>query len=816
VKYEPTKIEPKWQARWEREGIFRALYSPGQPKMYVLEMFPYPSGDLHMGHLRNYTLGDVLARYFRHRGYAVLHPIGYDAFGLPAENAAIKQGVHPREWTFANIDKIRAQMRLLGYSYAWERELTTCEPEYYRWTQWIFLKFLEKGLCYRKGATVNWCSSCKTVLANEQVVSGRCWRCDTPVVPKDLEQWFLRITAYGDDLLEALNDLEQWPEKVRIMQENWIGRSTGLEIEFALEGGGAVPVFTTRADTIFGVTFLCLSPWHPLVEGLAARAGRKDEVLRFRETVPERDRTSVAGLFTGGFASHPFTGERLPVWVADYVLQEYGTGAVMGVPAHDSRDFRFAMDHRIPVKWVIYPREGEWSQSAAFIDDGVLRESGEFSGLSSEEGRLKIAERAQERGLGRQAVQYRLRDWLISRQRYWGCPIPVIYCPTCGTVPVPERDLPVLLPSEVEFTGSGNPLESSSAFVNTKCPTCGRDARRETDTMDTFVDSSWYFLRFAGGNDAGEAVNAQEARYWMPVDHYIGGIEHAVLHLLYARFISRVLHDIGVSPRKEPFRRMFTQGMVTLGGAAMSKSRGNSVSPEPLAEKYGVDTARLYILFAAPPEKDLEWDDSAVAGPFRFLVRVWDTFQRHKEDMPAGAPPDATDSISARFLKKTHALIKAVTEDIEKRLHFNTALAKMMEFLNELQEVEEDAARDPQTRKAFAWALEKLMVLLAPFAPHICEEMWEQSGQPGLASLAEWPPYDAAHLAERVVNYVVQINGKVRDVFSAPVEWGRDEVLGAATEREKVKKYLKSRRITKSVVVPGRIVSFQVEEDAGT
>jgi leucyl-tRNA synthetase len=812
VNYEPTKIEPKWQERWQKEGLFTARRISGRPKKYVLEMFPYPSGDLHMGHLRNYTIGDVLARYFRQKGFAVLHPIGYDAFGLPAENAAIKHQVHPRDWTYANIEKIRRQMRLLGCSYAWERELATCEREYYRWTQWIFLRLLERGLAYRKEAAVNWCPSCQTVLANEQVVGGRCWRCDSSVTLRSLEQWFLRITAYAEDLLNGLKELEQWPDKVKIMQENWIGKSEGLEIDFGLEGAGAVRVFTTRADTIFGVTFLCLSPWNPLVDSIAERSGRKDEVARFRATAPERDRTSVAGLFTGGFAIHPFTGERIPVWIADYVLQEYGTGAVMGVPAHDIRDFQFALEHGIPVKWVVFPCDGDLKKDAAFVDDGILRDSGEFSGLSSSEARKRIAEVAESRGIGQQTVKYRLRDWLISRQRYWGCPIPVIYCPSCGIVGVPDSDLPVLLPEDVRFTGSGNPLATSQEFLKTTCPRCGREATRETDTMDTFIDSSWYFLRFAGGNDPNTAVNADEAGYWMPVDHYIGGIEHAVLHLLYARFITRFLYDIGLSPVQEPFQHLFTQGMVTRGGAAMSKSRGNIVSPEPLAEKYGVDTARLYILFAAPPEKDMEWDDSAVAGPFRFLGRVWDMYLRYRDLMPVGHQPAAQDSVSREMVKKTHRLIKNVTDDIEKRLHFNTALAKMMEFLNDLQEFE-NRAQEVEQKRAFAWAMEQLILLLAPFAPHICEELWELGGHQGLVSLASWPQYDPAYLTDTLVNYVVQINGKVRDQFTAPAEWGQEEILEMARNREKVMRHLAGARIARSVVVPGKIVSFQVEKN---
>ncbi|MHA2620826.1 MAG: leucine--tRNA ligase [bacterium JZ-2024 1] len=810
MKYEPTRIEPKWQERWANAGVFRAHPDPGKPKKYVLEMFPYPSGELHMGHLRNYTIGDILARYFRQKGYAVLHPIGYDAFGLPAENAAIKHGVHPRDWTFANIEKIRTQMKLLGFSYDWEREFATCDPEYYRWTQWIFLKMLERGLAFRKKAAVNWCPSCGTVLANEQVVGGRCWRCDSPVILKDLEQWFLKITAYAEELLEGLKELTGWPEKVRVMQENWIGRSEGLEIDFALQDGGTVRVFTTRADTIFGVTFLCLSPWNPLVDHIAEKSGKKEEVALFRERAPERDRTSVEGVFTGGFAIHPFTRERVPIWIADYVLQEYGTGAVMGVPAHDTRDFDFAIRNRLPIKWVVRPVEGEGSRDSAFVEDGIMVESGPFTGLSSEEGRLRVAEAAEAGKFGKRTVQYRLRDWLISRQRYWGCPIPVVYCGACGVVGVPESELPVLLAEDVAFTGSGNPLEGSSSFVKTVCPKCGGPARRETDTMDTFIDSSWYFLRFAGGNEPSCAVERAEADYWMPVDHYIGGIEHAVLHLLYSRFFGRFLKEIGVTIYAEPFRHLFTQGMVTLGGVAMSKSRGNVVSPEPLALKYGVDTARLYIIFAAPPEKDLEWDDSAVAGPYRFLIRVWEMFQRYREEMPVGHPPRVEGPDGITVLKKMHSLIKGVTEDIEKRFHFNTAVAKMMEFINTLQTLE-GRLQERDGRRLIAWALEQFIILLTPFAPHICEEMWEQSGHTGFASLAPWPFYDEKYLAEDYATYVVQINGKVRDQFVAPKDWGDQAVLEAVKEREKVKKYLAGNTILKAIVVPGKIVSFQVK-----
>ncbi len=805
MEYRPREIEQKWQAAWRAAGLFRPERRPDRPKKYVLEMFPYPSGSFHMGHMRNYTIGDVLARYFWMTGHAVLHPMGWDAFGLPAENAAIKHQIHPREWTENNIATIKKQMEMMGFSYDWDREISTCDPSYYRWTQWIFLQMYHRGLAYRAQAWVNWCPNCETVLANEQVIGGKCWRCEAQVVLRRLKQWFLRITAYAEDLLKGLEDLQEWPEKVRIMQKNWIGRSEGVELRFQLENGKPLPIFTTRADTLFGVTFVGISTFHPELETLLEGAPHLQEVLSFRERAPEREHGNMEGVDTGLHARHPFTGEWVPVWVADYILHEYGTGAVMGVPAHDTRDYDFAQKHGLPVRPVVYP-PGEEMCPVPYTEYGVLKDSGPFTGLSSEEAQKAIARAAEEKNLGGPRVQYRLRDWLISRQRYWGCPIPILYCEKCGIQPVPEKDLPVLLPPDIRFTGRGNPLEQAQDFVRTRCPKCGGSARRETDTMDTFVDSSWYFLRYPDPRNSEKPASLEVLRTWMPVDHYIGGIEHAILHLLYSRFFTRFLHDLGLSPVREPFRHLFTQGMVTLGGVAMSKSRGNIVEPERMAEQYGVDTARLYVLFAAPPEKNMEWDDSAVAGPHRFLVRLWNLVQAEKDLFPAPESPVPSTEKGEALLRATHRLMEGVRKDME-RFRLNTAIAKMMEFLNQA----ETYARDPGREDAvLAFALETLVRLLHPFAPHITEELWHQMRHEDFLLDTPYPRPEDRWLQVQTVRYPVQINGKIRDELEVPADLSREEILALAKSRDRVRKYLEGAQILREIVVPGRIISFQI------
>ena len=638
-RYNFRLTEKKWQERWERDDAYRVGEDPGRRKYYCLEMFPYPSGNLHMGHVRNYAIGDVVARYHRMRGFAVLHPMGWDAFGLPAENAAIKHGIHPSRWTRDNIKNMRRQLKSMGVSYDWSREVAACHPGYYRWTEWLFLQLYHRGLAYRKQAAVNWCPACATVLANEQVVDGRCERCDTEVTKKSLNQWFFRITAYAERLLTDLDKLQGWPEKVRIMQENWIGKSTGAEVQFAAGDGTPLPVFTTRPDTIYGVTYMVLAPEHPFVEQMLAQQNDNGALRAFVNRVrvqSEIDRTSTeaekVGVFTGAHAVHPLTGERLPIWVANYVLPEYGTGAVMGVPAHDQRDLEFARKYRLPVRVVIQPLGQDLdaaTMAEAYSEPGLMTASGEFDGIDSEVAKLRIIQLLAERGKGREQVNYRLRDWLISRQRYWGAPIPIVYCDKCGIVPVPESELPVLLPLDVAFEPTGeSPLLKAKDFLNTRCPQCGEPARRETDTMDTFVCSSWYYLRYCDPRDGEHAFARDKVDYWMPVDQYIGGVEHAILHLLYSRFFMKVLCDLGLAPVDEPFTNLLTQGMVLKDGAKMSKSKGNVVSPEEIIEHYGADTARLFILFAAPPERDLDWSDQGVEGAYRFINRVWRLFEK--------------------------------------------------------------------------------------------------------------------------------------------------------------------------------------------
>jgi len=809
--YDAQRIEMKWRERWERIPLYRAQADPARPKYYVLEMLPYPSGTLHMGHLRNYTIGDAVARYKRMRGFNVLHPMGWDAFGLPAENAAIERGLHPREWTLRNIAEMTRTLRRYAFSYDWSREISTCEPEYYRWNQWFFLKMLERGLAYRKKSLVNWCPECATVLANEQVVDGCCWRHPrTPVEQRDLEQWFLKTTAYAEQLLEDIRQLEGlWPERVLAMQRNWIGRSEGAEIVFRLEDGRAIPVFTTRVDTIFGATCVLLAPEHPLTAELVDGAGR----LRVKAMMDSRAQKQLAefdkeGVFTGRYAVNPYNGERLPVWVANFVLMEYGAGAVMAVPAHDQRDFEFCRKYGIEIRPVIRPAGGELARAAlleeAFVEDGVLENSGEFSGLPSEEARRRMTAKAEREGFGKAAVTYRLKDWGISRQRYWGTPIPVIHCPQCGIVPVPENQLPVPLPLNVRITGRGrSPLESVPEFVQAACPRCTAPARRETDTMDTFVDSSWYFYRYCDPRNDRLPYDPELIAYWFPIDQYIGGIEHAILHLIYSRFFCKVMRDIGLIRHDEPVRSLFTQGMVLKDGAAMSKSRGNVVGADELADRYGADTGRLFVLFAAPPEKELEWQDAGVEGMHRFLARTYRFLTRNAERARSGAAGQA--EADRRALRKLHQTVRKVTQDLESRWHFNTSIAAVMELMNELHALE-DRLSGPVLQEA----LEKVTLMLAPFVPYLAEELWEELGRQGPVFEQPWPGYDEELAREEEAEIVVQVNGRVRSRIRAAFGASREELERRALEDDKIQGFLKGKQLVKVVVVPDKLVNVVV------
>ncbi|HIQ50040.1 MAG TPA: leucine--tRNA ligase [Nanoarchaeota archaeon] len=724
-------IEKKWQKRWEEAGIFKVKEDPSKKKVYVLEMFPYPSAYfLHMGHVRNYTIGDVIARYLRMRGFNVLYPMGYDAFGLPAENAAIQTGIHPKVYTENAIEKIMEQQKKLGLSYDWSRVIATCYPEYYKWNQWFFLKFLEKGLAYRKKAPVNWCPKCKTVLANEQVEHGKCWRCNSKVEIKHLEQWFFKITAYAERLLKDLEKID-WPENIKEMQRNWIGKSEGAEIVFKIEGENKeITVFTTRADTIFGVSFIALAPEHPLVEELVKGTELEEKVKEFARKVVLEERfertEKKEGMFLGKYAIHPITGEKIPIWIANFVLMEYGYGAVMGVPAHDQRDFEFAKKYNLPIKIVVRPENHELKEplEKAFEEDGILVNSGEFTGLKSAEARKRIIEFLEKIGKGKKAVQYKLRDWLISRQRYWGTPIPVVYCEKCGIVPVPEDELPVVLPENVKFTGEGNPLEKCEEWVNTICPKCKGKAKRETDTMDTFVDSSWYFLRYCSPKENSKPFDENAVKYWMPVDIYIGGAEHAVMHLLYARFFTKVLYDLGLIDFEEPFLKLFNQGIVYKDGAKMSKSKGNVVTPDEISEKYGIDTARFFLMFVASPDKQMEWTEKGIEGAYRFIKRFID-FILHAQGGDGNL-----DELAFNELKR---VAKAVAKHIENFEH-NLALKEIVIFVDWLREIEKHVSKELLKK-----IKETLVLLLCPFTPHICEELWEKLGKKPFASIQPWP-----------------------------------------------------------------------------
>jgi len=825
-RYQPKKIEEKWQRIWEEGKSFRVSENSRLPKYYLLEMFPYPSGQIHMGHVRNYSIGDVIARYKRMRGYNVLHPMGWDAFGLPAENAAIERGVHPAKWTMENIAYMRDQLKKMGFSYDWEREFATCDESYYRWEQLFFIEMFRRGLAYKKLSTVNWCEKCRTVLANEQVEGGRCWRCEQEVGVRELEQWFFRTTAYAEELLGELDHLTGWPEKVLAMQRNWIGKSVGAEILFPLMGREeALNVFTTRQDTVYGATFVSLAVEHPLALELSRSTPQERTVREFVERIQRinqtrrgADEAEKEGLFTGAYCMNPFTGEKIPIYLANFVLMEYGTGAVMAVPAHDQRDFEFARKYGLPVRVVIQPqgkRIKAEEMAEAFVEDGVMVSSGPFTGLRSSEGREKLAAYLEEKGWGKKDIRYRLRDWGISRQRYWGAPIPILYCDSCGALPVPEAELPVVLPKDVEFSGEGgSPLAKLPEFFKASCPKCGGPARRETDTMDTFVESSWYFARYACPDEQDAPLDKARVAYWMPVDQYIGGIEHAVLHLLYARFFTKVLRDLGWIALGEPFTNLLTQGMVIKDGAKMSKSKGNVVDPDFLIERYGADTARLFALFAAPPEKDLDWSDQGVEGAYRFLTRLW-RFVSHYRDVLASAASDLDPkelSPTLRELRRQiHRTIKKVTDDIEGRFHFNTAIAAVMELFNALSLAGKDESIWKDGTPLIKGGVETLVVLLYPFVPHMASELWESLGHRNSLEEIRWPGYSEEALEEERWLIVVQVDGRVRGRITVPADASNEFIEAEALADPKVKGFLHGKEIQRVIQVPRRLVNIVLE-----
>ena len=817
-KYIPQNIEKKWQKIWHDTNAFETHFDLGKKKYYILEMFPYPSGNLHMGHVRNYSIGDVVARFKKMQGFNVIHPMGFDAFGMPAENAAIQHGIAPAKWTYSNIENMTRQQKELGLSYDWNREVLTCREDYYKHTQKIFNMFYEKGLAYKKEAKVNWCEKCHTVLANEQVEEGKCWRCKTPVIKKGLSQWFFKITDYADRLLADLDKLPGWPERVKTMQRNWIGRSTGTQFSFTVEGmDEKILVYTTRVDTVYGVTYMVLAPEHPLVEKLIAHNPEKDKLEAFIFEMKNQNdlaRTSEdapkLGMPTGSYAIHPLTGERIPIWIANYVLYEYGTGAVMAVPEGDQRDWEFAKKYKLPIHMVIQNKEHDLvldNMEQAYDEDGYLVNSGEFDGLTSAEARQKITEKLEKMGIGEGKVNYRLRDWLISRQRYWGCPIPVVYCPTCGTVLVPDDELPVKLPEDVDFvTDATSPLETNKEFLYCRCPKCGGDAKRETDTMDTFIDSSWYFLRYCDPKNDKIPFDKEKCDYWMQVDQYIGGIEHAILHLLYARFFTKVLHDAGMVTASEPFENLLCQGMVLKDGGKMSKSVGNVVSPEEIVSQYGADTARLFILFAAPPEKDLEWSERGVEGSYRFLKRVWSIVGTYHQ-LALNDNTLSKDELALR--RKLHQTIAKVTEDLDGKFAFNTAISAIMELVNDMYKFAE--AHKEINANLKTEVLRNLLILLAPFVPHIIEELWQTlHASEKSVHEASWPVVDSSALVVDTVEIAVQVNGKLRATMEVSVSLQNNELEEKAKQLPGVQKFVEGKTIVKCVVIPKRIVNIVV------
>jgi leucyl-tRNA synthetase len=869
VRYNPAEIEPRWQEKWASDPTLYAAEPPssGKPKYYVLEMLPYPSGQLHMGHVRNYSIGDALARYKWMEGANVLHPMGWDAFGLPAENAALKNNTPPREWTLANIAAMRRQMQRLGLSYDWQTEIATCLPEYYRWNQWFFLKMFEAGLAYRRKSRVNWCPQCATVLANEQVVNGCCWRHEDQLVEqRDLEQWFFRITKYAQELLDGLDKLDGWPDKVRTMQRNWIGRSEGAQIDFRMEGADCVidndcedeekqarkngkrvlapakavdapvdadaeriSVFTTRVDTIYGATSLQLAPEHPLITAFAEGNPKlADEVSGLKEQQKKaRESGDVGaiekhGVFTGRFAINPFSGERLPVWAANYVLMDYGTGAIMSVPAHDERDFEFANKYGLEIRIVVLPRRTEEPTPDGVPDekvlpyseeDSLLINSGEFNMMGCQEAQKKMAEFAEEHGFGKATITFRLKDWGVSRQRYWGTPIPMIYCDRDGIVPVPEDQLPVLLPEQITITQQGgSPLGRVPEFVNTTCPKCGGPARRETDTMDTFVDSSWYFYRYTSAKNDKAPFDTDTVAYWFPIDQYIGGVEHAILHLIYSRFWTKVMRDLGLIKNDEPAARLFTQGMVIKNGAKMSKSKGNVVSPDDMIARYGADATRMYSLFAAPPDRDLDWQEDGVAGISRFLARVYRLVMKYAPQarLAAAGAPIAESPAALAALRKLHQTIRKITGEFQGRWHFNTCIAAIMELVNELMALDAESAKGEVAPEVMAEVLRPLVLLLAPFAPYLAAEMWQEIGMEGTPLRTPWPEFDEALAKENEIEIPVQVNGKLRSLVRVAADTGPVDLEKAALAEPKIQAAIANKKIAKVIVVPGKLVNVVV------
>ena len=819
-RYDFRAIEQKWQKYWEENDVFHTDENSDKEKYYVLEMFPYPSGKLHMGHVRNYSIGDVIARYMRMKGMNVLHPMGWDSFGLPAENAAIKNGIRPDIWTHDNIAEMKNQLKSLGLSYDWDREVATCKEEYYKWTQWLFIQFFNKGLAYKKKNPVNWCPSCQTVLANEQVVDGVCERCKSPVGKKELSQWYFKITDYAERLLDDLDKLPGWPEKVKLMQKNWIGKSVGAEVDFDIVGHDEkMKIFTTRPDTLYGVTFMVLAPEHPLVKELITpeHQAEADVFMDKLQYLSDIDRNSTTlekeGCFTGSYAVNPLTGKNVPIYIANYILMDYGTGAIMAVPAHDQRDFDFAAKYGIDIIPVIDPENPDIDINdlkEAFVAEGTMINSGDFNGLNNKEAMPKIIDYIESKGIGKKTVNFRLRDWLISRQRYWGAPIPMIYCEDCGWVPEKEENLPVLLPTDVEFTGKGeSPLTTSESFAHAVCPHCGKPAKREMDTMDTFVDSSWYFLRYTDAKNDKEAFNKEKADYWMNVDQYIGGVEHAILHLLYARFYTKVLHDLGLTDADEPFKNLLTQGMVLMDGSKMSKSKGNIVSPTEIIDKYGSDTARLFILFAAPPDRDLEWSETGVEGSYKFLNRVWRLVLEIIENADETQKAEVSTADDRQLYYELNKTVKRVTECLAAgRFSFNTSISSIMELVNEMYRYKETEAPNYALMRE---AAVKLVLVLSPFVPHICEEMWQKLGFEHSLYFEKWPEYDESALVLDTVEIVVQLNGKVKMKADVASGLSREELADIMLADERVKELTAGKNVVKVVAVPGKLVNIVVK-----
>ena len=822
-KYNFSEIEKKWQTKWAEGDVFKVTEDPDKEKYYVLEMFPYPSGKLHMGHVRNYSIGDVIARFRTMKGFNVLHPMGWDSFGLPAENAAIKNDIHPAIWTDSNIAEMHRQLQGLGFSYDWDREVATCKEEYYKWMQWIFIQFYNKGLAYKKDNPVNWCPSCQTVLANEQVVDGCCERCHTPVAKKRLSQWYLKITDYADRLLKDLDKMPGWPEKVKLMQKNWIGRSTGAEVTFEIENfSKKLQIYTTRPDTLFGVTYMVLAPEHPFVPELTNGTEYEAAVKAYQEECQHKseiERTSLTkektGVFTGCYGINPVNGKKVPIFISDYVMMDYGTGAIMAVPAHDQRDFEFAKKFDLDIVPVVDSQNPEIdinNLTEAFVAEGTMINSGKYTGMNNKEAIEEITKDLEVDGLGKAQVNYKLRDWLISRQRYWGCPIPMVYCEECGWVPEKEENLPVKLPTDVEFTGKGDsPLKTSKTFGETTCPCCGKKAVREFDTMDTFVDSSWYFLRYCDAHNSEKPFDKKKADYWMNVDQYIGGVEHAILHLLYARFFQMVMHDLGLVDAEEPFDNLLTQGMVIKDGAKMSKSLGNIVSPEEIQAKYGADTARLFILFAAPPEKELDWSDAGVEGSYRFLNRVYRLVQEYVNEIRGDFRGSETITIQSAEDKalnfQLNATVKKVTEDAGGRFSFNTAISSIMELVNALYKYKQGEVNVPLMNDA----IEKLILILNPFVPHITEELWNDLGHEDRVYQQNWPEFDPAALELETVEIIVQVNGKLKDKMAFEKNAEKSAIEEAALASERVQDAIAGKSVVKTIVVPNKLINFVVK-----